>query len=131
MRMTSKPATEADEQKALFRWLKLMEGHYPELQGCFHIPNGGSRHPYEAHNLRLEGVKAGVPDICLPVPRGGYHGVYIELKRVKGGRVSDEQRGWIEFLNRQGYLAVVCKGWEAARGIILNYLRAEREANHD
>lgn len=120
-------ATEADEQRALFRWKRLMQGHYPELQLMWHTPNGGSRNPLEARNLRLEGVTPGVPDIFLAVPRGGYHGLFIELKRVKGGRVSDEQRGMLDALNRQGYLAVVCKGWEAARGVIMNYLKAEGE----
>lgn len=115
-------ATEAQEQKALFQWAELAKGRYPELALMYHIPNGGTRNSIEAHNLKLQGVKAGVPDICLPVARGQYHGLYIELKRIKGGVVSEAQRGWINALNRVGYCAVVCKGWEDARQKIENYL---------
>jgi hypothetical protein len=61
----------------------------------FAIPNGGARHKAIAGKLRAEGVRAGVPDICLPVPRGEYHGLFIELKRPKGGHVSEEQEAWI------------------------------------
>ena len=107
---------------ALFEWIEYNKARFPELQYCHHIPNGGSRNKIEAHNLRLQGVRKGVPDICLPVPRGQYHGLYIELKRRVGGAVSDEQRGWIDALNRMGYRAVVCKGWESARDEILRYL---------
>lgn len=114
--------TEAQEQSALFEWAGRMQGRYPALGLLFHIPNGGSRHPAEARHLREQGVKAGVPDICLPVPNGRYAAMYIEMKRTKGGRVSEEQKAWITALNRAGNLAVVCRGWEDARQAITDYL---------
>lgn len=113
---------ESAEQTALFKWAAYSAGRYPELRLMHAIPNGGSRDPREARNLKAQGVKAGVPDICLPVPRGGYHGLYIELKRRKGGRLSEEQAVWIDRLNRLGYRAVVCRGWDAARAEIEAYL---------
>lgn len=114
--------TEANEQAALFRWADVASGAHPELKLLHHIPNGGSRDPREAHNLRLQGVKPGVPDIFLPVPKGRHHGLYIELKRVRGGRVSDDQRAWLDRLNHLGYRALVCKGWQEAQTAILDYL---------
>lgn len=114
---------EADEQKLLFRWAEYAVRTYPEIGLLYHIANGGSRNAREAHNLKLQGVRAGVPDICLPVPRGGYGALYIELKRKRGGRVSEEQRVWIDALNRAGNRAVVCKGYEEARKEIENYLQ--------
>lgn len=119
---------ESSEQTALFRWAGYAAGKYPELQLLYHIPNGGTRNPREAHNLRLQGVKSGVPDICLPVPHGQYHALYIELKRRKGGRVSEEQRAWIAALNRVGCRAVVCKGWDEAREEIERYLGVRLDA---
>ena len=83
--------TEAQEQMTLFSWAAMQSGKYPELNLLYHVPNGGSRHKAEAGRLRAEGVKAGVPDLCLPVARGQYHGLYIELKRQRGGRTSDHQ----------------------------------------
>ena len=114
--------TEAQEQEALFRWAQYSRGKYPELDMLFHIPNGGSRNLIEAAHLKAQGVKPGVPDICLPVPSGRYTALYIELKRRQRERVSDAQRGWIAALNRVGCRAVVCKGWDEARDAIEQYL---------
>lgn len=114
--------TESQEQQLLFEWAALSSGRWPELALMYHIPNGGSRSKAEAGRFKAEGVKAGVPDICLPVARGGYHGLYMELKRVKGGRVSPAQQGWIAALRDQGYCACVCKGWDDAAHIIKAYL---------
>jgi hypothetical protein len=67
-------------------------------------------------------VRAGVPDFALDVARGGYHGLRIELKRRVGGALSPAQRDWIAWLTSQGYLAVVCRGWEEARDKLVEYL---------
>ena len=118
--------TEDAEQMALFRWAELQAGKYPELRLLFHIPNGGSRGKAEAGRFRAMGVKAGVPDLCLPIAKAGYHGLYIELKRTKGGRVSPEQTGWLDDLRKRGYVAAVCKGWEDAARVIEWYIKQER-----
>ena len=119
--------SEDAEQMMLMSWVTLMSSSRPELRLLFHIPNGGSRHKAEAGRFRAMGVKAGVPDLCLPVPRGGKHGLFVETKRTKGGRVSAEQQAWITALQEQGYAASVCHGWEEAARVILRYLM-EREA---
>lgn len=124
MRTNFGPApSEHDEQAALFEWAEWMRERYPALRRLYAIPNGGKRDIVTAARLKAEGVKAGVPDICLPMPSGGYSALYIELKRSKGGRASDEQREWIDALNRLGNLAVVCHGWLHAAEVIQGYLR--------
>lgn len=115
---------EEDEQIALFRWAAWQSNAIPELRMLHHIPNGGSRHKAEAARLKAAGVKSGVPDICLPVPRAGFHGLYIELKRQKGGRASAAQLEWVRLLTDQGYSVHICKGWEAARDVIMEYIQA-------
>ena len=77
--------------------------------------------------LRAQGVKSGVPDLCLPVARGASHGLYIELKRQRGGRISEEQVRWINGLLKQGYAAAICKGWQEAASVITDYLRQKTE----
>ena len=67
--------SEAAEQEAVIAWCGWMEKQHPELKLLFHIPNGGSRNKAEAANLKAQGVKPGVPDLCLPVARCGYHGL--------------------------------------------------------
>ena len=115
--------TERIEQITLFQWAALNVGKMPELVLLHHIPNGGHRSKATAGRLRAEGVKSGVPDLCLPVSRGGFHGLYIEMKRERGNMPTAHQKEWIAALERQGYKAVVCHGWEAAAQTIIDYLR--------
>jgi hypothetical protein len=102
----------------------MHEARWPELGMLYAIPNGGDRHPVVAAKMKAEGVRAGVPDYCLPVARGGYHGLYIELK-TPTGYPSREQRAWIAALREQGYRAEVCRGWEAAWDVIREYMTTE------
>lgn len=117
--------SEHQEQVALFEWAQLAQGRWPELSLLHAIPNGGQRSPRTAGMLKAEGVKPGVPDIFLPVARCGYHGLYIELKRRKGGRVSVEQRKWLVALEREGYCCRVCHGWDEARTEIERYMEGQ------
>lgn len=116
------PPTESVEQICLFRWAEYQAGKHPELAYMYHVPNGGMRAITTAKRLRAEGVKSGVPDIVLPVPRGKYHGLYIELKRLRGNTTTPEQDAWLAFLTRQGYLAKVAHGWEEAAEMITAYI---------
>lgn len=104
---------EGGAQEMLFRWITYQLDEYPELALLYHIPNGGKRDAKTATILKRQGVKAGVPDLHLPVARGGYHGLYIELK-VGDNTTTKKQKDWIRELNKQGYLAVVCYGWDEA-----------------
>lgn len=116
--------TEHNEQVSLFNWAWTQRRQYPELDLLFAVPNGGQRRKRTAGMLRAEGVKSGIPDVVLPVPRNGYHGAYLEMKRTKGGVVSEDQKKWIECLRAQGYFVAVCKGWVEAKDVLVNYLTA-------
>jgi VRR-NUC domain-containing protein len=109
------------EQVALMAWIDANKRKYPELEMAFAIPNGGKRSKAVAGKLKAEGVKSGIPDICILAPRGGLHGLLVELK-TSTGRPTPLQLEWIDRLNRYGYRAVVAKGWEAARDEIVGYL---------
>lgn len=114
--------TESAEQQLLFQWARMQSGKYPELTLLYHIPNEGKRSHKTGARMKAEGLKTGVPDICLPVARGGHHGLYIELKRVKNSRVTVAQMAWIEALTRQGYVAAVCRGADEAIELITRYM---------
>nr|DAL99745.1 MAG TPA: Nuclease [Caudoviricetes sp.] len=113
------------EQEMLMRWARETEIVHPELALLHHIPNGGKRNPAEAAHLKRLGVKAGVPDLCLPVARGGFHGLYIELKAGKN-RPTEMQKTWIDALSAQGFAAFVCYGAAYARKVIEAYLKGEK-----
>lgn len=114
--------SESVEQINLFRWATLQECKFPELILLHHIPNGGKRNITTAKRLKMEGVKAGVPDIFLPVSRGQYHGLYIELK-AGNNKTTENQDVWISRLQKQGYQVNVCYGWEEAAKTIESYLK--------
>lgn len=120
-RQQNRKRSEATEQESLIGWCNLFENRYPELGLIYHVPNGGSRNPLEAANLKRQGVKAGVPDLCLPVPKKGYHGLYIEMK-YGDNKTTKKQKEWLEALQEQGYKTVVCYGAEEAQEVLKEYL---------
>lgn len=113
---------ESNEQQTLVAWAKRHEEEWPELRMLYHIPNEGKRSRKTGTRLKAEGLKNGVPDICLPVARGGHHGLYIELKRREDSKVTKEQLEWIADLVAQGYVAAVCRGCDEAISLITRYL---------
>jgi hypothetical protein len=113
---------EGQEQAALLSEIEL---RYPQVfELIYHVPNGGHRHKMVAMKLKQQGVKAGIPDLVLPMARGGFFGLYIEFKAtVDPAAISPSQAACIRRLNDQGYLAVVCRGHFDAMEQIRAYLR--------
>ena len=111
------------QQAALIDWTNRPEIKecYPLLQWLYAVPNGGDRAMAVAVKMKAEGVKKGVPDLFLPVPRKGYHGFYIEMK-YGNGKTSKEQSEFLEFANYQGYHAGVYYCWHDARDALIEYL---------
>lgn len=126
----AKSGSEHSHQTAYFCWCALNVGKYPELKWCHAIKNeekSGSM--IVGARSKQAGVKAGVSDILLPVRRGNYSGLYIEMKapsrkpkRNGKGGVSDEQREFGAFVQSQGFGFIVCYGWEEAMNVTKNYL---------
>ena len=118
--------TEHEEQAAVCQWAALVREQYPELDLLFAIPNGARVAWTQAKKLRAEGLAAGVPDLMLPVAREGYHGLFIEMKRRRGGNLSPEQKLWGDALRKQGYLVIMAAGADRAITWLEKYLRSER-----
>ena len=120
--------TEQKEQINLIEWSQQpsIRKVYPELALLFHIPNERPD-KVQAAILKNMGVKRGVPDLFLPVPSGGYHGLFIEMKTDKG-RTSDAQLWWGDHLKANGYMFDVCRGWKEATGALIWYLNLSQQA---
>ncbi len=114
--------TEYEEQTAIFRLSQLYVRQYPELRWLNGSLNGVRLTIGQAVKAKKAGNVKGYPDIFLPVRRGKYSGLFIELKRVKGGSIQAEQQEWREFLLSQGYSHHFCRGCDEAWKIILEYL---------
>ena len=104
------------EQITFVVWLKK-QGYWVSASA-----NGGSRNLFEAMKFKRMGVAPGYPDIFVPFPVAHYHGFFIEMKREKGGKVSAEQRQWLQHLREKGYYAEVARGCEEAKELFLHYL---------
>ena len=108
--MTSKAPdhipTEHEEQRTFVQWFRRK---FPDVR-IMAIPNGGARSPSVACRLKAEGVARGVPDLFIPAWR-----VWIEMKRINGGRVSPEQQSWKSYLEKEGYTVLICAGCEQAQ----------------
>ncbi len=112
---------EHEEQVVFIQWCQLQEKKYPELKLMFAIPNGGQRAVTTARKLKREGVKAGVPDLHLPVAKGGYHSLFIEMK-VGKNRATAHQLKMMELLKEAGNHCVICYGAKEAIEATQSYL---------
>lgn len=110
------------EQKQIFIWAKGHQIEIPELKWLNGSINGFRLTPKLILKTKAQGVRKGYPDINLPVRTNKYTGLYIELKRIKGGKLSPDQKEWKEHLNSQGYLCLTCEGHKEAILVIKNYL---------
>ena len=116
--------TEHVEAVMFMRAVRGALGDWPELRWLFAVPNGGWRAKRTAAAMKAEGAQAGVPDYLLPVGRGGYAGLAIELKTATG-RVRPEQRAWLAHLESQGWQTAVARGWEQAWDVVRDYMALE------
>ena len=107
-------------------WAEYQTGKYPELKLLHHIPNEGKRSVVNGANLKKAGLKKGVPDLHLPVARGDYHSLWIEMKKDKSCKPTAEQIEWRTSLNAEGNLAVVCYSADEAIETIKWYLRKDK-----
>lgn len=112
---------EDTEQITVISWANWNVNKWPELKWLFHIPNGGKRNYTEAARFKMAGVKAGVCDLELPVARGEYHGLFIEMK-YGDNKTTEAQEEFIAFVRQQGYCAVVCNGANEAINVLEMYL---------
>lgn len=128
----SNELTEHQEQVAVIEWWGL-QGKlwgFPR-KALFAIPNGQilmahADNPQAVMGyLRTEGFRDGIPDLMLAIPRGAWHGLFIEMKRTRGGVVSSDQTEYILMFNGLGYAAGVHHGAASAISAIRHYLGKE------
>jgi hypothetical protein len=113
--------SEFDIQAALFEWAEWAQGKFPELKLLNGSLNGVRLTIGQAVKAKRAGMKRGFPDISLPIARGQYHGLFIELKKP-GEYPTAEQKEWCRALRGQGYYADIQAGFELAQDTLIRYL---------
>lgn len=117
--------SEHNHQVAVFQWSEYQFKVMPELALMYAIPNGGKRTKFQGAWLKAEGLKSGVPDICLPVARGDFIGLYIEMKFDKN-KPTPNQLAWHDALRKERHRVEVCYSAEEAIEVIKDYLKGEK-----
>ena len=126
--------TEYAEQCQIFEWTRLMVATNQEPR--LRLLRAGMEGVRLSIGTRVKAKRAGMdsdwPDLFLAIPRCDrtaphieVAGLFIELKRLKGGTVSPEQKAMHQALREQGYRVEVCRGSEAAIKCIKDYLGME------
>lgn len=110
--------TEHQEQCRVIDWCNA----HPIANCIFAIPNGSHKSQAMAAKFQREGLRKGVPDLFIPLARGKWHGLFIEMKRVKGSVTSPDQIDYINLLIDNGYRAQICHGADEAINLIAEYL---------
>jgi hypothetical protein len=114
--------SEHDHQKALFDWADLQKNVHPELSLMFAIPNGSYKSKAAARKFQAEGLKSGVPDVCLPVARGRYSSLFIEMKDGNK-KPTENQVEWLTRLGQWGNCARICRSVDDAIQTLKWYLK--------
>ena len=115
-------SSESHHQQALILWARMSRQSSPELEHLIAIPNGAHTTPKNRMRLVREGLVAGVSDLFLPVPRGGYSGLWLEMKSKKG-KLRGAQSDWLEAMRKYGHAVHVVYDWDDGRKILQEYLR--------
>lgn len=100
------------------RWFRLQ---YPKVK-IWSNANGGQRNIVVATRMKAEGVLKGVPDLTVAAVRKGFHGLYIEMKNGKRNNPSPEQKALLDYLNNEGYQAVVVRSFAEFQQVVNDYL---------
>ena len=120
-------ASETQHQATVIKWSQqpAVRSRWPELKLLYHIKNETKEGAKQVAIDKALGVKRGVPDLHLPVPRGRYHSLYIEMKN-ETGRPTRDQDWWGEQLTAQGNMCEVCHGWKDAVRVLEWYLNLSK-----
>lgn len=124
MNLKYAPRSEDTEQANVISWARLSRGAHPELWLFHHTPNEGRRSQATGRKLKQIGMLAGVPDLHLPVPKGIYHSLYIEMK-YDDGRISSEQKKFINRAAEYDNYCCVCYTAEEAIKTLREYIELE------
>lgn len=116
---------EYDLQRACVLWFRTF---YPNVR-IHHSPNGGARSIVTAHNMKMLGTMAGFPDLFIIAPNKSFHGLFIEMKDGKKGRLSEKQVEFLTYLRSQGYAAEVVRDFEEFRTIVNDYFDNSNATN--
>ena len=119
-----KPQTESQIQKDCVKWFRQ---RYEMIEPLFFsVSNGGARNPWTAKIMKDEGVRAGVSDLILLVPKHGYAALLIEMKKPDG-KQSDSQKEFERLAKEYHYKYVICRELSTFQRLMIWYIEDKGE----
>tara|TARA_R100000654_G_scaffold75059_1_gene111079 strand:- start:945 stop:1349 length:405 start_codon:yes stop_codon:yes gene_type:complete len=115
--------TEAELQTAVVNYIKK---RWPYVRYCASLGGQYQKHISQRKKAKATGYVAGFPDLQICAARGGYYGLFIEIKLHRNCYASQVQKDWIDDLLDRGYLAVLCKGYDECIETLENYFINDR-----
>lgn len=118
---------EAAHQAQVMEWSRwaYKTGKYPMLNMLHCSLNGVKLSATQARIAKAQGMLSGVPDLFLPLPKNGFHGLYIEMKSEKG-RLTENQQWFLSNAESLGYKTAVCYSAKEAIDAIEAYYSDKR-----
>ena len=118
---------ESAHQAQVVEWSRwaYKTGKYPLLNMLHCSLNGVKLSGTQARIAKNQGMLSGVPDLFLPVPKNGYHGLFIEMKSEKG-RLTENQQWFLTNAESVGYKTVVCYGSKEVIAAIQAYYEQQK-----
>ena len=115
---------EAEQQKQVVTWARWASksGKYPMLEMLHCSLNGVKLSKTQASIAKAQGMLSGVPDLFLPVPKNGYHGLFIEMK-YGSNKVTENQEKFLQNAANVGYAVSVCYSAQEAIKRIEDYYK--------
>lgn len=115
--------SEIAEHNAFIDWVRLQ----PKIRNLLiHVPNEYAHGVIGGAIRKRLGVRKGVSDFFIPLPVKSYHGLWIELKRISGSKVSKEQKDWLELMQSLDYKAEIAYGAGHAIDIVKRYMDSQK-----
>jgi len=114
--------TEHQIQSAFFKWWDM--NYRSPL--AWAVPNGGFRHITTAIKLKLEGVRPGIPDVFISIPKGKWSGLFLEFK-TKTGTLTKPQKFYLDALSKAGYQTAVVRSVDEAISVVHEYMKQSNE----
>lgn len=120
---------EFDEQKSLFYWARepAVLNQLPALRLLSASLNGVKLTKAQAGKAKAAGMLEGESDVRLPVARGRWIGLIIEMKAGKN-KATEAQMKYGHAMEAEGYQFHVCYSWLRAKEVVELYLSHPRPA---
>lgn len=105
---------------SLMEWIAINPLTKPYKDFFLHYPSEGKRSPRYGKLMKDLGMRKGVSDLFIAIPRHGYGGAWIELKSACGN-LKKEQKQFLEDMHQQNFFASACWSFDDAVKVIAWY----------